>query len=148
MKFLAVTAAALVVSGCVSIFPIVDSRPESKTVDFGPDTLVLINSYRQSNGVSPLASNDTLVRLAREHSQRQASIRAMGHDGFHVRAAKARAAGIGAGCAENVGRDYRDAEHLFSGWRSSPSHRRNLLQPNMRYAGVSVVGGYATFFAC
>lgn len=72
----------------------------------------------------------------------------MGHDGFRQRAARAKAAGMPMRCTENVGVRYMDAQHLLSGWKNSPAHNVNLLRPNLRYAGVSVIGSYATFFAC
>lgn len=116
--------------------------------NFGPDTLALINSYRKSRGLAPLAANGTLQALARQHSRYQAARNSLNHDGFRQRSARAKAAGLSIVCAENVGRNYRSPQRLFSGWVNSAAHRRNLLQPGLRYAGISVVGAYATFFAC
>jgi uncharacterized protein YkwD len=116
--------------------------------NFGPDTLTLINSYRTSRGLAPLAPNGKLQALARQHSRYQAARNKLNHDGFRQRSASAKAAGLSIVCAENVGYNYRSAKHLLSGWVNSAGHRRNLLRPGLRYAGVSVVGAYATFFAC
>ena len=144
MKILkAVAAIAVLVSGCQSA-----TLPGAPTVDFGPQTLTLINSYRTSRGLSPLASDATLKTLARQHSQYQASRKAISHDGYRQRSAQAKAAGLSGICAENSGYNYKNAEHLFAGWRNSGAHNTNLLRPNLRHAGVSVVGAYATFFAC
>ena len=118
------------------------------TSNFGPQTLTLINSYRVSRGLSPLAPHGTLQALARQHSQYQAARNTLNHNGFRQRSARAKAAGLSVVCAENVGHRYRSAQQLFLGWRNSAVHRKNLLRPNLRYAGVSVVGDYATFFAC
>jgi uncharacterized protein YkwD len=118
------------------------------TSNFGPQTLALINSYRVSRGLSPLASHGTLQALARQHSQYQAARNTLNHNGFRQRSARAKAAGLSIVCAENVGHKYRSAQQLFLGWRNSAVHRKNLLRPNLRYAGISVVGDYATFFAC
>jgi uncharacterized protein YkwD len=118
------------------------------TGNFGSETLALINSYRARRGLSPLASNGTLQGLARQHSRYQAARNRISHDGFRQRSAAAKAAGLSIVCAENVGRGYRNAQRLFSGWTNSAAHRRNLLRPNLRFAGISVVGSYATFFAC
>ncbi len=139
----AVAIIAVLVSGCQST-----AQPAATTVDFGPQTLTLINSYRTSRGLSPLASNATLKTMARQHSQYQASRNAISHDGYRQRSAQAKAAGLSGICAENVGVKYRSAQQLFSGWRNSGAHNTNMLRPNLRYAGVSVVGNYATFFAC
>lgn len=134
---------ALLVSGCTSTTSSVVA-----TGDFGPETLGLINSYRSSHGLPPLSPNGTLRALAKQHSREQSARHDMGHDGFRLRSAQARAAGLSVVCTENVGHNYKNAQHLFAGWRNSSSHRTNMLRPNMRYAGVAVVGGYATFFAC
>jgi uncharacterized protein YkwD len=116
--------------------------------NFGPETLNLINSYRVSRGLSPLASNGTLQDLARQHSRYQAARNSMSHDGFRQRSARAKAAGLSVVCSENVGYKYRSARQLLSGWVNSGAHRQNLLRPKLRYAGVAVVGAYSTFFAC
>lgn len=144
MKILKTVAAiAVLTSGCQSA-----TQPAATNVDFGPQTLTLINSYRTSHGLSPLAPNATLKSLARQHNKYQAARGSISHDGYRQRSAQAKAAGLSGICAENVGIKYRSAQQLFSGWRNSGAHNTNMLRPNLRYAGVSVVGDYATFFAC
>ncbi|SEH62587.1 Uncharacterized conserved protein YkwD, contains CAP (CSP/antigen 5/PR1) domain [Rhizobium tibeticum] len=143
MKMLRTTAIAILSSACASA-----AQPPTTTSDFGSQTLALINSYRASRGLSPLAANGTLKALARQHCRYQATRRAINHDGFRQRSAQARAAGLSVVCSENVGVGYTTPQQLFAGWRSSPGHNTNLLRPNLRYAGVAVIGGYSTFFAC
>jgi uncharacterized protein YkwD len=138
-----VVAIAVLASGCQSA-----TQPAASGVDFGPQTLTLINSYRTSRGLTPLASDATLKSLARQHSQYQAARGSISHNGYRQRSAQAKAAGLSGICAENVGIKYRSAQQLFSGWRNSGAHNTNMLRPNLRYAGVSVVGDYSTFFAC
>ena len=136
-------AVAVLVSGCAGT-----AQSIAVTGDFGSQTLTLINSYRTSHGLSPMAANGTLKALARQHSRDQAARGTIGHDGFRQRSAQAKAAGLSGVCTENVGVRYRSAQALFSGWRNSAGHNTNMLRPNMRYAGVSVYGAYSTFFAC
>ena len=143
MKTLKTIAIVVLSSACISA-----AQQPTTIGDFGAQTLTLINSYRTSRGLSPLAANGTLKALARQHSRYQAARRTISHDGFRQRSAQARAAGLSVVCSENVGVGYMTPQQLFSGWRSSPGHNTNLLRPNLRYAGVSVVGGYSTFFAC
>ena len=143
MKIVKTILMAILVSGCTAT-----TQPVANAVDFGPETLTLINSYRVSRGLSPLAAHSTLRTLARQHSRYQSARNTMSHNGFRQRSAEAKASGLSLVCTENVGHNYRNAQHLFSGWRNSTAHRTNLLRPNLRYAGVSVVGAYATFFAC
>ena len=116
--------------------------------DLGAQALALINAYRTRTGLSPLVPNATLQALARQHSQYQARRGRLSHDGYRQRSASAKAAGLTARCAENAGRNYRTAQQLFAGWRRSSAHNRNLLRPNLKYAGLSIVGDYSTFFAC
>ncbi|PWK66953.1 CAP domain-containing protein [Aminobacter sp. AP02] len=136
-------AIAILVSGCLGM-----TQAIATAADFGPETLALINAYRGSRGLAPLTSNRTLQALARQHSRYQAARNRLGHDGFRQRSAQAKAAGLSVVCAENVGYNYQNAQQLFTGWKNSALHRTNLLRPNLRYAGVSVVGPYSTFFAC
>lgn len=143
MKMLKAAVAALLVAGSLGA-----THTVGHAADFGSETLRLINSYRTSRGLSPLASHSVLQRLAKQHSRYQASRNDLGHDGYKQRAAQARAAGLTARCAENVGFRYASPQQLFAGWRNSPGHNKNLLRPSLRYAGVSVVGSYSTFFAC
>lgn len=143
MKILRTVAIVALISGCTSA-----AQLPAPTVDFGPQTLTLINSYRTSRGLSPLAENATLKALALQHSREQAARGTINHDGFRQRSAQAKAAGLSGVCTENVGIRYQNAQHLFSGWRNSYAHNTNLLRPNMRYAGVAVVGNFSTFFAC
>ena len=124
------------------------AQPPTMTGDFGSQTLALINSYRASRGLSPLAANGTLKALAQQHSRYQAARRSMSHYGFRQRSAQARAAGLSVVCSENVAMGYTTPQQLFAGWRRSWGHNTNLLRPNLRYAGVATVGGYSTFFAC
>ncbi|WP_348270860.1 CAP domain-containing protein [Rhizobium sp. Root1220] len=143
MRMLKAVALGLLISGCLGA-----AKPPAASGDFGHQTLTLINNYRVSRGLTPLKENATLKALARQHSRSQATRRTLGHDGFRQRSAQARAAGLSIVCSENVGVGYRNPQQLFYGWRNSPGHNTNLLRPNLRYAGVSVVGSYSTFFAC
>lgn len=142
MKVLLATALAVMISGYA------ETAQSAVSGDFGPETLTLINSYRTSRGLSRLAENRTVKALALQHSREQAAHGSMNHDGFRQRLAQAKAAGLTGVCSENVGFGHQSAQQLFSRWRISPGHNANMLQPNMRYGAVVVVGGYSTFFVC
>jgi uncharacterized protein YkwD len=104
----------------------------------------LINDYRQANGLAPLALAEGLALLAGEHSEGMAGQRQLSHDGFRARFQRA-ASKI---CVENVGWNYATPEGLLEGWRLSPSHHRNLLEPKVGRMGIAVESRYVTFFAC
>ncbi len=104
----------------------------------------LINDYRQRQGLDPLPLADDLVQLADEHSTRMADRRQLSHDGFRGRAQRA-SSGT---CVENVGWNHPTPEALLDGWRMSPGHHRNLLEPKVARMGIAVSTRYVTFFAC
>src|SRR5574337_132450 len=104
----------------------------------------LINRYRESHGLAPLAIAQDLVTLASEHSTEMAARGRLTHDGFHDRYNRTGSRV----CVENVGWNYPTAEALMDGWRHSPDHQRNLLEPKVSQMGIAADARYVTFFAC
>lgn len=104
----------------------------------------LINAYRALNGLEPLATEEQLEALAGEHSAQMTAARRLSHEGFRERAQLTRSKV----CVENVGWNYRTPESLLEGWRQSPTHHRNLLEPRVSRMGVAIRSVYVTFFAC
>lgn len=104
----------------------------------------LINGYRQMQGLAPLALAEELGSLAGEHSASMSSQRLLSHQGFRGRFQRSGSKL----CVENVGWNYATPEGLFEGWRLSPSHHRNLLEPKVSRMGLAVDARYVTFFAC
>lgn len=112
--------------------------------DFAGHLAELINDYRLRHGLGPLAITDDLENLASEHSVSMAERRQLSHDGFLTRFHRASSKV----CVENVGWNFRTPEGLFEGWRESPEHHRNLLEPKVERMGIAVDERYVTFFAC
>lgn len=104
----------------------------------------LINDYRAEHDVPPLAPDGSLSELAHEHAARMAHDKRLSHFGFEERFAKARSPR----CVENVGWNQRTPEAEFAGWRDSPTHARNLLDPGIARMGIGIQDRYVTFFAC
>jgi len=104
----------------------------------------LINDYRQRQGLDPLSPADDLAVLADEHSSSMATQRLLSHEGFRARFQRANSRI----CVENVGWNHRTPEALLEGWRQSPEHHRNLLEPKVARMGIAVATRYVTFFAC
>ena len=104
----------------------------------------LINQYRQQHGLAPLASTGYLASIASEHTAQMADARRLSHDGFRDRFARTNARI----CVENVGWNFPFPEAQLDGWRASPGHHRNLLEPKVTQMGVAVSRAYVTFFAC
>ena len=104
----------------------------------------LINDYRARHGLAPLAVEVELIDLADQHSQDMAQRQQLSHDGFRDRLLRAGSRL----CVENVGWNHRTPEALLDGWRRSPAHHRNLLEPGVARMGIAVATRYVTFFAC
>jgi uncharacterized protein YkwD len=68
----------------------------------------------------------------------------LSHDDFPSRV---RRSGI-AMCVENVGWNYRSPEDQFDGWRASPGHNLNMLNPRVDRMGIGAVANYITMIAC
>lgn len=112
--------------------------------DYASRVLASLNHYRESNGLPPLQVVGSLSRLAAEHSSAMAQEHRPSHDGFSQRFARAG----GYVCVENVAYGFAMPEQVMQGWRQSPAHHRNLLEPRVRYVGLANEGSFVTFFAC
>jgi len=104
----------------------------------------LINDYRSQHGLPPLELVDDLNAVAGEHSDAMAVDRRLSHDGFRDRFSRTRSRM----CVENVGWNYRRPAAQLEGWRMSPGHDRNLLEPKVSRMGIAIAAAYVTFFAC
>lgn len=110
----------------------------------GAELLQSINAYRVRNGVGALAPSTALDALAEAHSRTMARERRLTHDGFRQRTERAGSRA----CVENVGWNYADARSQLQGWIDSPPHNVNLLDPQIRQAGIGEAAGYVTFLGC
>lgn len=104
----------------------------------------LINEYRERHGLAPLQLVADLSELASEHAGRMAELHRLSHDGFRDRFDRTRARI----CVENVGMNFPHAEAQLDGWRASPGHHRNLLEPKVARMGIARANRYVAFFAC
>ncbi|MFO1305052.1 MAG: CAP domain-containing protein [Burkholderiales bacterium] len=104
----------------------------------------LVNEYRASHRLSPLTVDTTVAALAREHSAAMAKADKLSHDGFPSRVKRS---GLPM-CVENVGWNYGTAERQFEGWRTSPGHDRNMLDPRVERIGIGTEAAYVTMIAC
>jgi uncharacterized protein YkwD len=104
----------------------------------------LINEYRMRNGMAPLTLAPELNTLAAEHAGQMVADRRLSHDGFRDRFDRTRARI----CVENVGVNFVHAEAQLDGWRASPGHHRNLLEPKVARMGIARQQSFVAFFAC
>ncbi len=111
---------------------------------FGTQLVRLINDYRTGQGLGALTLADELAALAHEHSQAMAAQQRLSHDGFQSRFGRAGSPA----CVENVAWNHPTAQAVFEGWRQSPSHHVNLINPKLKRVGLASHARYVTFFAC
>jgi uncharacterized protein YkwD len=108
---------------------------------FEQRVLELINEERRKAGLAPVAYNGTLDNAAEKHASHMASVRKMAHDGIGDGdpGARARAEGWRKAWGENVATGQTSPEQVVREWMNSPTHRRNILDPNFRNMGVGYV---------
>jgi uncharacterized protein YkwD len=127
-----------------SICAVAVSAAADKGVEYPHRLAALVNQYRASHGLPALEVDATVASLAREHSAAMAKAGRLSHDEFPARVRRSGRAM----CVENVGWNYRSPEGQFDGWRASPGHDRNMLDPRIDRMGIGAVADYVTMIAC
>ena len=110
--------------------------------DFADTVITLVNHERTAAGCPALTPNETLLQVARAHSQDMAVHRFVEHTGSDGRtpAQRVQAAGYQFRIvAENVAAGRLTPESAVQGWMESPEHRANILNCALRDTGVGVV---------
>lgn len=98
----------------------------------------MISKYRESHGLTAVAIDPVLERVAQGQALAMARADTMSHtiDGNLV--TRLDEAGVEPSAAiENVSEGYRTLASALSGWRRSPPHDANLLNPRMRRMGIA-----------
>lgn len=105
----------------------------------------LLNKKRIENRLQPLAWNDKLASIARQHSKNMAEFNFFSHRGLDDKMVSSRADDAGLGkwraIGENIAfnRGYQDPiSKAVDLWLDSPSHRRNLLDNNWKETAVGI----------
>lgn len=106
------------------------------------------NEFRREQGRSPVAANAELEATARRFAEFMARSNVFGHTADGASAAeRAKAQGYRAcAIAENIAYYYSAkgfdtptlTRYLMQGWRNSPGHRENMLDPTMTETGVAL----------
>ncbi|HEY2865810.1 MAG TPA: CAP domain-containing protein [Pyrinomonadaceae bacterium] len=103
----------------------------------------LINKKRADAGLEPLAWNEQLAALAREHSDDMAEFKYFSHKGTDGTMVDARADKLGimnwSAIGENIAfnRGYSDAPSFaVTCWMESPGHRQNILDKRWNQSGI------------
>ncbi|MCB4771707.1 CAP domain-containing protein [Ancylobacter sp. Lp-2] len=101
----------------------------------------LVSDYRRGRGLSAVAIDPVLMRVAEQQARAMAAADELSHSvggrGFVQRLKSAGWTGLTA--VENVGAGYHTLAEAFSGWRDSPSHNKNMLAPGMTKMGIAAI---------
>ena len=108
---------------------------------FEQRVLELINQERAKAGLGAVSYNGTLDTAAEKHASHMASVGKMAHDGIGDGdpGQRARAEGWRKAWGENVATGQTSPEQVVREWMNSPTHRRNILDPNFSSMGVGYV---------
>ena len=116
--------------------------------------LELVNEYRQSNGIDPLVSSETLSTPAAHHSEDMATYGFFSHEteesSYYPEGSGSADRMVWEGYpeygyfAENIAWGQATAEEVFEAWRSSPGHDANMLNGNYTTIGIGHVAPYWT----
>ena len=98
----------------------------------------MISIYRGNKGLTPVSVDPQLQKEAEAQAQAMARADKMSHDVRGPLMSRLNGAGYAHGAAvENVSAGYLTLAEAFSGWRDSPPHNKNLLEPRMRRMGIA-----------
>ena len=103
-----------------------------------------INQYRVRHALNPLRIDSTLQGLAKSHSLRMDGENCLSHDAFRERFERCGYSH----CVENVGWNSPTPKDQLRAWKNSGEHNSNLLHKKIKFAGISKVSAFVTFFAC
>lgn len=101
----------------------------------------MISELRRGRGLGPVTLDVTLNRMAEEQAAAMARSQKLSHESS-AGTFKQRIAHSGyrnGGMWENVGAGHDTLADAFTGWRSSPTHLRNMTQPKAERMGIAVV---------
>ena len=96
---------------------------------------------RADQGLPPLVSDSRLERAALQQAGYMAKAGEMQHTALSRRDFASRMAdnGIGGPAAENIAHGRMGLQELFTRWKNSPPHRKNMLDKRMNRFGLAYV---------
>lgn len=101
----------------------------------------MITELRRGRGLPPVALDATLDRMAEEQASAMARSGKLSHSASagSLQQRIARSGYRNGGTWENIGGGHDTLADAFTGWRSSPPHLRNMLQPKATRMGIAAV---------
>jgi len=98
----------------------------------------MISGYRANNGLSAVAVDPDLMKLAEAQARAMANRDKLDHNVIRTFPDRLRTSGYDAQIAvENIGAGYHTLAEAFSGWRGSSPHRANMLRNGVTRMGIA-----------
>lgn len=97
----------------------------------------VINTYRTTNGLNELIFSNNTYKYAEEHTQFMIVENKISHDNFSDRASKIAKETNATHVAENVAKNFSDAEMALQGWLDSPSHK-STIEGDFTHTAISI----------
>ena len=97
----------------------------------------MISIYRRKNGRSTVSIDPALQKAAEEQALAMARADRMSHTVGGSLQSRLNGRLEHSAAVENVSAGYHTLAEAFSGWRDSPSHNKNMLDPAMRRMGIA-----------
>jgi len=122
--------------------PLSSPTTDPGTLTFEAELVKLVNDYRVSRGLSPLADSSEVSDAARAHSQHSVAHRFFAHTSPEGLSPGDRLSENGiawTSVGENIAAGYATPQAVFEAWLASPSHRENIESDRWTHTGV----GYA-----
>jgi uncharacterized protein YkwD len=136
MRWAAAVILVLALTGTVAAAP-----PNGRDTQV-KQLLTEMNRVRAEHKLAPLRADERLMRAAQRHAEdiaRNGRLDHQGSDGSKLSDRAKRAGYAFARVAENLAAGYATAAQAVRSWLDSPPHRRNLLDPDIRDAGIGYV---------
>ena len=100
----------------------------------------MISGYRRNHELPPVTLDRELMRLAQAQARAMAARNELDHNAGGAFAERVRKSGVRArAVVENIAAGYHTLAEAFSGWRDSPGHRANMLNPEVTRMGIAAV---------
>lgn len=106
-----------------------------------PNKLVLLDEHnyiRKNRDAGPLAMDRSLEAAAEAHAKWMAEHEKLSHEGENGSTVYKR---VGSGytrIAENIAFGYRTERDVMQAWMNSYGHRKNIVDPDLKYVGFGV----------
>lgn len=151
----AVGLLALGLAGCSTVTPPPPAAPGLYQSQSVPGATLdkqaaasMITELRRGRGLGPVTLDPALNRMAEEQAAAMASTGKLAHDGAagSFKARILRSGYRNGGMWENIGAGHDTLADAFTGWRSSPPHLKNMLQPKAERMGIAAVHAPGTRF--